>query len=174
MRRGRTGHRKATLRDLADIVTAVSPRVRVATRVFQVLTASMAAAVMVAIILDQGAMDRAETALWTVSGPPCQRIAPVRLESLTVGDLGPLSFEDAHGEFVHGGVVCSVIDHDHGRQTRPFTVCQFGSPYVVRLETPRGEVFFEAPRGHPATISFAGGDPHCVLGTNFPEALFDS
>jgi hypothetical protein len=112
--------------------------------------------------------------LWTVAGPPCQRIAPVSLESLTVGDPGPLNFEDAHGAFVHGGVVCSVIDHDHGRQTRPFTVCQFGSPYVVRLETPHGEAFFKAPSGQPATISFAGGDPHCVLGTNFPAALFDS
>jgi hypothetical protein len=144
-----------------------------ATRVFLALTASISVAAVVAIVLDQRVMDRAETALWTVSGPPCQRIAPVRLESLTVGDPGPLNFEDAHGAFAHGGVVCSVIDHDRGRQTHPFTVCQFGSPYVVRLDTPHGEVFFKAPRGQPATISFAGGDPHCVLGTNFPVALFD-
>ncbi len=162
------------MRDLADIVTAVSPRVRLVTRVFIGLTASIAVAATAAIVWDQRAMDRAEIALWTVSGPPCQRIAPVRLESLTAGDPGPLNFEDAHGAFVHGGVVCAVIDHDHGRQTHPFTVCQFGSPYVVRLETPHGEDFFKAPRGQPATISFVGGDPHCVLGTNFPEALFDS
>lgn len=162
------------MRDLVDITTATSPGVRVATRLLLVLAASFSVAGMTAIILDQRAMDRAQTALWTVSGPPCQRIAPVRLESLTVGDLGPLNFEAAQGAFVHGGVVCSVIDHDHSRQTRPFTVCQFGSPYVVRLETPHGEVFFQAPRGQPATISFAGGDPHCVLGTNFPAALFDS
>ena len=162
------------MRDLVDITTATSPGVRVATRLLLVLAASFSVAGMTAIILDQRAMDRAQTALWTVSGPPCQRIAPVRLESLTVGDLGPLNFEDAHGAFVHGGVVCSVIDHDRGRQTHPFTVCQFGSPYVVRLETPHGEVFFETPRDQPATISFAGGDPHCVLGTNFPAALFDS
>ena len=162
------------MRELSDIVTAVSPRVRLVKRVFAALTASIGGAAIIAIILDQRAMDRAQTALWTVSGPPCQRIAPVRLESLTVGDLGPLNFEAAQGAFVHGGVVCSVIDHDHGRQTRPFTVCQFGSPYVVRLETPHGEVFFQAPPGQPATISFAGADPHCVLGTNFPAALFDS
>ena len=162
------------MRDLADIVTAVSPRVRLVRRIFVALTASIGGVAIIAIILDQRAMDRAQTALWTVSGPPCQRIAPVRLESLTVGDLGPLNFEAAQGAFVHGGVVCSVIDHDHGRQTRPFTVCQFGSPYVVRLETPHGEVFFQAPRGQPATISFAGGEPNCVLGTNFPAALFDS
>src|ERR1700727_1900335 len=149
-------HQRANVRDLADIVTAVSPRVRRVTRVFVALTASIGGVAIIAIILDQRAMDRAQTALWTVSGPPCQRIAPVRLESLTVGDPGPLNFEDAQGAFVHGGVVCSVIDHDHGRQTRPFTVCQFGSPYVVRLDTPHGEVFFQAPRGHPATISFAG------------------
>ena len=105
------------MRDLADIVTAVSPRVRLVTRVFLALTAIIAVAATAAIIWDQRAMDRAQTALWTVSGPPCQRIAPVRLESLTVGDLGPLNFEDAHGAFVHGGVVCSVIDDDHARQT---------------------------------------------------------
>jgi len=120
-------------------------------------------------------MDQAETALWTVSGPPCQRITPAPLESLAVGsDPGPLSFEDAQGAFVHGGVVCAVIDRDHGRSTQPFTVCQFGSPYVIRLNTPHGEVFFKTPVGRSATISFAGGEPHCVLGTNFPAALFDS
>jgi hypothetical protein len=72
------------------------------------------------------------------------------------------------------GVVCSEIDHDHGRQTRPFTVCQFGSPYAVQLETPEGEVFFRSPARQPMTISFAGGYPHCMLRTNFPLALFDS
>ena len=96
------------------------------------------------------------------------------LESLAVGeDPGPLTFEQAQGAFLHGGVVCSVIDHYRGRRTRPFTVCQFGSPYVVQVDTPRGEVFFK-PLGHPATISWPDGDPRCVLGANFPAALFDS
>jgi hypothetical protein len=162
------------VRDLFDIVTATSPRVRAVTQVFLVLTASIASAVLVGIVLDQRAKDRAEIALWTVSGPPCQRIAPVSLASLMVGSPAALSFEDAHGAFIHGGVVCSVIDHDRGRQTRPFTVCQFGSPSVVRLDTHHGAVFFKAPFGQSVTISFAGGDPHCVLGTNFPAALFDS
>jgi hypothetical protein len=162
------------VRELSDIVTATAPGVRVATRVLQVLTASTVTAVTIAAILDQRAMNRAEIALWTVSGPPCQRIAPVSLKSLTVEDPGPLSFEQAQGAFVHGGVVCSEIDHYRGRQTHPFTVCQFGSPDVIRLDTPYGEVFFKAPSGQPATVSFAGGEPHCVLGANFPAALFDS
>ena len=163
------------MRDLVDIATATSPGVRVATRLLLVFAATVSSTAMAAIIWDQHAADRAETALWTVSGPPCQRIAPVSLERLEVGsDPGPLTFEEAQGAFVHGGVVCSEIDHDQGRQTAPFTVCQFGSPYVIRLDTPRGEVFFKSPAGHPATVSFAGGVPRCVLGTNFPAALFDS
>jgi hypothetical protein len=162
------------MRDLGAIVTASSPRVRVATRVLLVFTASIAAVVIVALVSDQRATERAQTALWTVAGPPCQRIAPVSLESLKGGDPGRLSFEHAQGAFVHGGVVCSEIDHYQGRQTHPFAVCQFGAPYVVRLDTPHGGVFFRAPPGQPVTISFAGGDPHCVLGTNFPAALFDS
>ncbi len=68
MRGGRTGHRKAGVRDLADIVTAVSPRVRLVTRVFVALTASIGGAAIVAIIWDQQGMDRARTALWTVAG----------------------------------------------------------------------------------------------------------
>jgi hypothetical protein len=147
----------------------------VATRLLLVFAATLSVTAMTAIILDQQALDQAETALWTVSGPPCQRIRPVALESLEVGsDPEPLTFEEAQGAFVHGGVVCSEIDHDHGRQTDPFTVCQFGSPYVIRLDTPHGEVFFKTPAGQSATISFAGGEPRCVLGTNFPAALFDS
>jgi len=167
-------NRSADVRDLVDFTTATSPGVRAATRLLLVLAATFSVAGMAAIVLYQRATDRAETALWTVSGPPCQRTAPVLLESLAAGDSGRLSFEEAQGAFVHGGVVCSQIDHYHGRQTHPFTVCQFGSPYVVRLDTPHGEVFFKAPFGQPVTISFAGGDPHCVLGTNFPAALFDS
>ena len=166
----------AAVRDLVDIVTAVSPQVRVVTRVFLGLTASVAAAVTIALVLDRQAIDRAETALWTVSGPPCQQIAPVSLEGLSGGrsDPAPLRFEMAQGAFDHGSVVCSEIDHERGRQTRPFAVCQFGSPLVVRLDTSRGQVFFKAPADQPMTISFAGDAPHCVLGANFPAALFNS
>ncbi|HWF76596.1 MAG TPA: hypothetical protein VN694_05405 [Caulobacteraceae bacterium] len=145
-----------------------------ATRVLLALAVSFSTAATAAIVLNQQAMDRAETALWTVAGPPCQRSAPVALESLAVGeDPGALTFEQAQGAFLHGGVVCSVIDRDHGRLTHPFTVCQFGSPYAIQLETPHGEVFFR-PLGRPATISWPDGIPRCVLGANFPMALFDS
>lgn len=145
------------MRDLVDIATATSPGVRVATRILLAFAATISLAAMAAIVFDQQAMDRAEIALWTVSGPPCQRIRPVALESLEVGsDPGPLTFEEAQGAFVHGGVVCSEINHDHGGQTDQFTVCQFGSPYVIRLDTPHGEVFFKTPAGQSATISFAG------------------
>ena len=163
------------MRDLVDIVTATPPGVRATTRILLGLWAGLSVAGLATIVLDQQAIERAETALWTVSGPPCQRTAPVPLESLAPGnDPGPLSFEQAQGAFAHGGVVCAENDHDHGRPTLPFAVCQFGSPYAVQLEAPHGEVFFKAPLGRSATISFAGGEPHCVLGTNFPAALFDS
>ena len=160
------------MRDLVDIATATSPGVRAVTRILLALAASLAVAVAIASFLNQRAKEQAEIDLWTVTGPPCQRITPMSLESL--GQSAPLSFEQAQGAFVHGGVVCSEIDHYLGRRTRPFTVCQFGSPSVVRLDTPHGEVFFQAPRGQPMTISFAGGDPRCVLGANFPAALFQS
>ena len=160
------------MRDLVDIATATSPGVRMVTRVLLGLAASIAVAMTIAAVLGQRARDQAEIDLWTVSGPPCQRTAPISLESL--GQSAPVSFEQAQGAFVHGGVVCSEIDRYHGQLTRPFTVCQFGSPYLVRLDTPRGEVFFKAPRGQPVTISFAGGEPRCVLGANFPAALFQS
>jgi hypothetical protein len=162
------------VRDLVDITTATPPGVRVPTRVLVLLAASFSTAAMAAIVLNQRAMDRAEAALWTVSGPPCQRSAPVALESLGAGyDPGPPTFQQAQGAFLHGGVVCALIDRDHGRPTRPFTVCQFGSPYAVQLEASHGEAFFK-PRGHSATISWPAGEPRCVLCTNFPMALFDS
>jgi hypothetical protein len=161
------------VRNLDDIVTATAPRVRMATLVLQAAMAGAATLVIIAAAWDQHVMDRAETALWTVSGPPCQRIAPVSLRAVPALDPGPLAFEQAQGAFLHGGVVCTVLDRHRGREARSFTVCQFGSPYVVQLATPHGEVFF-APFGKPATISWGGGDPHCVLGVNFPAALFDS
>ena len=161
------------MRDLVDLASAAEPGIRTRTRILVAIGASLAVAVVAAAVLNQRAMDRTQTALWTVSGPPCQRTRPVALASLMAGQPATLNYDEARGAFVHGGVVCAEIDYDRGRKTRPFTVCQFGSPAVVRLDTPRGAVFF-APGGRPATISFAGGDPHCVLGVSFPAALFDS
>jgi len=93
-----------SVRDLVAITTATSPGVRMATRVLLALAVSFSTAATAAIVLNQQAMDRAETALWTVAGPPCQRSAPVALESLAVGeDPGALTFEQAQGAFLHGG-----------------------------------------------------------------------
>jgi hypothetical protein len=46
---------RASVRDVVDLATAVSPGVRVVTRAFLVLTASVATAVTIAAVLDQRA-----------------------------------------------------------------------------------------------------------------------
>jgi hypothetical protein len=114
------------------------------------------------------AVDRAWAARWTVDGPP-PTITPEWYDKLGVRQATPVSFGAARGDFAFGATDCTLIDYDHGSPTKPFTVCQFSSPFVVRLHVGGRQVMFEPGVGRPATVSYAHGDVRCVVAANFIE-----
>ena len=103
---------------------------------------------------------------WTIAGPPCPsitsqayRAGPVKASQTFA--LGEVSFGRAFGH-----VSCSYIASDGGRGMDDYPVCQFTSPAVLHVATPKGEFYF-APSTGPATVSVPKGVPQCVMAGNF-------
>lgn len=108
----------------------------------------------------------AEARAWTIAGPPCPTLTrqayeagPVRA-TLQV-QLGDISFDRAYGH-----VSCNFIAYDGGRGFGDYPVCQFTSPAVVHVSTPKGETWFFPSTG-PATVSVPHGVPRCVMAANW-------
>ena len=103
---------------------------------------------------------------WTITGPPCPAISsqayaagPVKAtESFALGEVSM-----GRG---FGHVSCSYIASDGGRGLDDFPVCQFTSPGVLHVTTPKGEFYF-APGAGPATVSVPNGTPQCVMAGKF-------
>ncbi len=141
---------------------------RIALRAGLMLAAAASLLVFVAVGVgswarDQAA-DRAYAAAWTVAGPPCPRIGPGWYAKLAIDHPTRFDFGAAHGDFAHGAVSCTMIDYDHGKPAKPFTVCELSAPFAVRLDTRGGRQLFEPGSGQPITLSFAGAAPTCVIG----------
>ena len=108
--------------------------------------------------------DRAYTVDWSVAGPHCPTLTASAVQSLELANQNPFAFGGVRGTMVSGAVTCTVLDLAGGRAVRPYTVCQFSSPFVISLKTPRGAVYFEPGVGKPATVSFRDGHLGCVVG----------
>ncbi|HEY3798462.1 MAG TPA: hypothetical protein VGL58_08915 [Caulobacteraceae bacterium] len=113
------------------------------------------------------AADKADTAAWTVVGPPCQSITPGYWTTLAIEHPTPFRFEGLQGQMAHGDVSCTTLDQLDGRHVADYPVCQFSAPFAVKVATAGGEAAFETIPGKPMTISIPpGGAPRCVVGAN--------
>jgi hypothetical protein len=130
---------------------------------------AVALAVVLAIVaggwMRRAAQAAAEAPYWTVSGPPCPVVAgppagapPPR----EVFDYADVSFARAYG---HASCALMPDRWTLGLVTHP--VCQFTSPFVLKVSTAKGAVYFLSGPGKPATVSTQGGVARCVLNANF-------
>jgi len=105
----------------------------------------------------------AEAKAWTVSGPPCARVAGVAWDAadapLQIVDFGKARFARAHG-----ATRCNEIGYDGGRSDDVFPVCQFDHPGRLEITTDHGATLFELGPLDPATVSVEHGVAHCVVG----------
>lgn len=103
---------------------------------------------------------------WTVAGPPCPSVtrqaylagAVHATQEFQLGDFG---FGRAYGH-----VSCNFVANDGGRGLGDYPVCQFTSPAVLHVTTPKGEYYFFPSTG-PATVSIPQGVPQCVMASKF-------
>ena len=103
---------------------------------------------------------------WAIAGPPCpsltrQAYLAGAVHATQDFQLGEFSFGRAYGH-----ASCNFVAYDGGRGFGDYPVCQFTSPAVLHVTTPKGEFYFFPSTG-PATISIPHGTPQCVMAGNF-------
>jgi hypothetical protein len=108
----------------------------------------------------------AEAQAWTIKGPPCpaltkQAYLAGAVHATQSTQLGDITFERAFGH-----VSCNFIANDGGRGVGDYPVCQFTSPAVLHIVTPKGEFWFFPSTG-PATVSVLHGQAQCVMAANW-------
>lgn len=108
----------------------------------------------------------ADAKAWAIDGPPCPRIT--RAQFLTPGLKGPRRFDYEEVTFFRrfGHVACAPIYEKGGRGRRFHPACQFTSPGDLMVRTAKGEWYFRAGRGQPATIFTTQDEARCVLASN--------
>ena len=104
---------------------------------------------------------------FTIDGPSCPSLS--RNEFLARGLKAPkgLIYEDAVFYRRFGHMECGAIRYGRGWSPAVYPVCQFTSPGALRVTTPKGDWYFEAPPGQPATLSTPHGRARCVMASNF-------
>ncbi len=107
-----------------------------------------------------------EARTWTIPGPPCPRLTREAYQASVVHVQREFSFGGAGFGRAYGHVSCSMILDNGGHGPGEHPVCQFTSPAVLHITTPRGEVYF-FPNAGPATVSVLDGTPQCVLAGRF-------
>ncbi len=104
----------------------------------------------------------AEAKAWTIAGPPCPSIGGVAEVPYPVHPLETFAFQGVRFSRAYGYVSCQDILERQGRGPGAITVCQFNSPTVLQVETPRGRAIWLTGMRR-ASVSVAGGVPRCVL-----------
>ncbi len=113
----------------------------------------------------QIATSSAETKVADIVGPPCPASRPAFDQAVKL--QGPLPYVFAYNGVTFGRYFgyadCSVSESQGGVGLGSYDVCQFTSPAVLYVKTPRGEFYFTPGVGHKATVMTEGGVARCVM-----------
>jgi hypothetical protein len=103
-----------------------------------------------------------DTQALTITGPPCPTITRQAYMSSDISASHVFLYDDVRFARADGMVSCDEIADHGGYGFGRLPVCQFNSPTVLEIITPRGE-FFYATRARPATVTVDQGTPSCVM-----------
>lgn len=104
---------------------------------------------------------------WTVSGPPCPEISAVEFERRRLRAPHGTRYGDTIFFRQFGHLTCNAVNDHGGKGFGVYAVCQFTSPNVLRVKTPKGEWFFVPGPGQPATVMTPHDLARCVVASNF-------
>ena len=104
---------------------------------------------------------------WTLDGPPCPSLTRAQFEAKGLKAPRALDYAGVTVARQFGHVTCSPLRYGDGWGLSHYVVCQFTSPNVLKVTTPKGNWYFEPGMGRPATMSTPHGLASCVLASNF-------
>jgi hypothetical protein len=131
------------------------------------LTAAIAGAAEHYSLSKRAELGEATAREWTITGSPCPAVSAADFVRRKLQAPQSFAYDDAVFGRRFGHVSCGAVADHGGRGLRSYPVCQFTSPAVLRVKTPKGEFFFAPGVGKPATISIPHGVPRCVMASNF-------
>jgi len=102
-----------------------------------------------------------------VEGPPCPSLTRAEFETRGVKAGKTLDYAGVTASRQFGHVSCSQLRYGEGWSPASYVVCQFTSPNMLRVETPKGEWYFAPGMGQPATISTPHDEAFCVMASKF-------
>lgn len=104
---------------------------------------------------------------WSINGPPCPEISAADFADRHLKAPHGTRYEDTVFFRQFGHLTCTSVNYNGGTGLGVYAVCQFTSPNVLRVQTPKGEWFFVPGPGRPATVVTPHDVAHCVLASNF-------
>lgn len=103
-----------------------------------------------------------EASDWTPIGPQCPALAKATYLAGTTRADHVFNYEGTSLGRAYGFVSCNEIGDHGGLGPGRVPVCQFNSPTILDVTTPKGEYLFSTTT-RPATIAIHDGVPSCVL-----------
>ena len=113
----------------------------------------------------EAALFRAQEA--AVGGPPCPQLTAAEFAARKLKAPKATQYEGVIFARQFGHMDCSTLRYGGGWGTKTYPVCQFTSPYALRIVTPKGEWFYAPGPGQPATVGAPHGQARCVMASNF-------
>lgn len=104
---------------------------------------------------------------WSINGHPCPEVSAAEFADRRLQAPKGTTYDDTIFFREFGHLTCTSVKDHGGTGLGVFTVCQFTSPNVLRVKTPKGEWFFVPGAGQPATVVTPHGVARCVLASNF-------
>ena len=103
----------------------------------------------------------------SLAAPPCAAITREQYQAGLRRPAKATVTEDVTFYRQFGHVECGLVHYNGGRAFSSYMSCQFTSPGLLRVVTPKGEWFFDPGLAQPATIGAPHGQATCVAASNF-------
>ena len=104
---------------------------------------------------------------WEIDGPPCRQVTAAEFAAEGRKLRAGAVYQDVAFVRQFGHMSCASLRYGGGWSTAVYPVCQFTSPYGLKVATEEGEWYFATERGQAATVATPHGRARCVLAANF-------
>lgn len=134
-----------------------------------VLLAALSAAVFIPSFLKHRTEAIADAGSLALQGPPCPTLDEAEFAK---GYSTPkaLTFGDVRFERQYGHASCLNLRYEGGKAIETYPACQFMSPAVLTVVSPKGTFHYLPGLGKNATVFVEHDQPRCVMAIN--KAMF--
>ena len=105
-----------------------------------------------------------EAKAWDIAGPPCPTLTLAQYQAGPQHPFESFTYEGIGFSRLYGHVSCNAVVNSGGTGFGTFPECQFTSADIIRITTPRGDVYYSTG-SRPATVAVRQSQPSCASST---------